>query len=96
MQRLEGGADFGETALVESECPSRKQGGDLGWFGPGQMVRQPVGRPGGHALPCRADTPPSLPPPLTPTVSIFDLPGGHKPLTPNSKHAHAHTHAQAP
>jgi peptidyl-prolyl cis-trans isomerase C len=30
---LENGADFGELAMVESDCPSRKQGGDLGWFG---------------------------------------------------------------
>lgn len=35
---LENGADFGELAMVESDCPSRKQGGDLGWFGAGQMV----------------------------------------------------------
>jgi peptidyl-prolyl cis-trans isomerase C len=38
LQRLEGGADFGEIAMVESECPSKQQGGDLGWFGSGQMV----------------------------------------------------------
>ncbi|KAM3570006.1 hypothetical protein VYU27_007925, partial [Nannochloropsis oceanica] len=35
---LENGADFGELAMLESDCPSRKQGGDLGWFGAGQMV----------------------------------------------------------
>lgn len=39
LTRLEGGADFGEVAMVESDCPSKQQGGDLGWFGPGQMVR---------------------------------------------------------
>lgn len=38
LARLDGGADFGEVAMVESECPSKQQGGDLGWFGAGQMV----------------------------------------------------------
>jgi peptidyl-prolyl cis-trans isomerase C len=33
MAVLENGADFAELAMVESDCPSRKQGGDLGWFG---------------------------------------------------------------
>lgn len=31
LARLEGGADFGELAMVESDCPSKQQGGDLGW-----------------------------------------------------------------
>ena len=38
ITRLDAGEDFGELALVESDCPSKAQGGDLGWFGPGQMV----------------------------------------------------------
>ncbi len=37
---IEGGADFAALAAQHSDCPSGKQGGDLGEFSPGQMVRE--------------------------------------------------------
>ena len=37
--QLDGGADFEALARQHSDCPSGQQGGDLGSFGPGQMVK---------------------------------------------------------
>ncbi|QFU02037.1 Peptidyl-prolyl cis-trans isomerase C [Halomonas sp. THAF5a] len=35
---IEAGRDFAEVAREHSNCPSGRQGGELGTFGPGQMV----------------------------------------------------------
>ncbi len=34
------GSDFEKVAKEHSTCPSSRQGGDLGEFGPGEMVRE--------------------------------------------------------
>ena len=36
--KREKGADFAAVAKEHSSCPSSRQGGDLGEFGPGMMV----------------------------------------------------------
>ncbi len=36
--KIEGGEDFAKIAAEHSSCPSGQRGGDLGSFGPGQMV----------------------------------------------------------
>ena len=37
---IEGGTDFADAAKEHSTCPSGQSGGDLGEFGPGQMVKE--------------------------------------------------------
>jgi peptidyl-prolyl cis-trans isomerase C len=39
-QNIEGGADFAEVAREHSTCPSSRRGGELGEFGPGEMVKE--------------------------------------------------------
>ncbi|MBL4819687.1 MAG: peptidyl-prolyl cis-trans isomerase [Gammaproteobacteria bacterium] len=39
-QRIEEGEDFTAVAKEFSTCPSSAQGGDLGQFGPGMMVKE--------------------------------------------------------
>ena len=39
-KQIEAGADFAAVARDHSTCPSGKQGGSLGEFGPGQMVKE--------------------------------------------------------
>ena len=39
-KQIEEGASFEELAKTHSQCPSGKEGGDLGEFSPGQMVKE--------------------------------------------------------
>ena len=38
IEKIIAGEDFTELAKQHSKCPSGRRGGDLGEFGPGQMV----------------------------------------------------------
>lgn len=39
LEELQAGADFAELARAKSTGPSGPNGGELGWFGPGMMVK---------------------------------------------------------
>jgi len=39
-EQIGNGSDFAKLAKEHSKCPSGKDGGDLGEFGPGQMVKE--------------------------------------------------------
>jgi peptidyl-prolyl cis-trans isomerase C len=38
-KRIKRGEKFGALAKEFSTCPSKSKSGDLGWFGPGKMVK---------------------------------------------------------
>ena len=40
LGRIRGGDNFCDLAKRYSSCPSKSNGGDLGWFGRGQMVKE--------------------------------------------------------
>ena len=39
-KQLDGGVDFASLAHANSDCPSKDEGGDLGEFGKGMMVKE--------------------------------------------------------
>ncbi|MDD3977673.1 MAG: peptidyl-prolyl cis-trans isomerase [Methanomicrobium sp.] len=40
LSKIKAGDKFEEVAKNFSQCPSGKNGGDLGWFGKGMMVKE--------------------------------------------------------
>lgn len=40
LEELKSGATFEKMAQLKSQCPSGREGGDLGWFGKGKMVKE--------------------------------------------------------
>lgn len=40
LKKIKQGGRFETLAREFSTCPSKSKGGDLGWFGPGKMVKQ--------------------------------------------------------
>lgn len=40
LDELDAGKDFRKLAAQYSNCPSKKKGGDLGFFGRGKMVKE--------------------------------------------------------
>jgi peptidyl-prolyl cis-trans isomerase C len=40
LAKVKAGQSFADLAKQFSDCPSGKKGGDLGWFGRGQMVQE--------------------------------------------------------
>lgn len=40
VAKIENGESFEKLAVEYSSCPSKKNGGDLGWFGHGMMVKE--------------------------------------------------------
>ncbi|HCL55440.1 MAG TPA: peptidylprolyl isomerase [Spirochaetia bacterium] len=40
LKKIKSGGSFSALAKEFSTCPSKSKGGDLGWFGPGKMVKE--------------------------------------------------------